>query len=223
MQASCPNQGCNEAYTIGPEHVGRRSVCKRCGATFIIEADGLRLIDAPILAEVATPPAPDTSKSPSRTRRSLPTPAKGAVGSFLADPFSCLMLAGSLVVVFFLFQPVLDGLKINQISAKMERLSEGSTSIRPPRRGEEPPAESSELKELKEELKEARLDAREATYLYTWFVLVGFLLLVLAEIGYVVTGASRTKRVLGAVLLSGQLLMIFVAYMGASIGASLMR
>ena len=203
MQVTCPNPGCNEAYTIGPEHVGRRSTCKGCGATFVIEADGLQLVDAP--APAAAAPA-----APARTRRgraSMPSPVNDAMGSISQDPFTWFMLGGTLLVIFFLFQPILDSMKVSKLNAEIQQLSQDKD------------ADKDDLKELREDAKEAQISARQSGYLYTWFMLIGFLLLAVAEVGYLITGATKAKRVTGAVLLCGQLLMVFVAYMGRSIGA----
>jgi len=220
MQVNCPNEGCNELYTVGPEHVGRRSVCKGCGATFVIEADGLRLVDAPVRTEVVTgtPATPETTTSPTRrTRQSPPSPIKDAFAPILADPFSLLMLAGTMVVIFFLFQPILDGQKISRIDVNISRLvDEGRENKDKIKENED------EIKELKEDKREATYDAREAGYVYTWFMLLGFLLLAVAEIGYLVTGAAKSKRVVGAILLSTQLLLVFMRYfVGSTISSAL--
>ncbi len=206
MQVTCPNAGCNEAYTIGPEHVGRRSTCKGCGATFTIEADGLQLVDAPAAAAPLADPPP-AKKKRTRVGRGMPSPVSEAMGPLKQDPFTWLMLAGTVIVIFFLFQPVLDNLKASRINAQIQELRQ------------EKDADKDDLEELQEDLQDAQLSARKSGYFYTWFMLIGFLLLAVAEIGYLITGASKAKRVTGAVLLCGQLLMVFISYMGASVAA----
>lgn len=133
-----------------------------------------------------------------------------------------MMIAGSFLVIIFLFQPVLDYFKISSIDAEIDRLNDGDSDI--PRkfrdRDEEPEKkDSSKIKELRKDLNEARLDAKESRYTYAWFMMFGFLLLAFAEIGYLVTGASKAKRVVGAILLTAQILLIFIAYLAASLRA----
>jgi len=223
MQATCPNTGCGAVYTIDPEHVGHRSVCKKCGATFVIESGGLRLAtDVPVPAALAATAIRRGGRPASGTN-------KGGWAGLLQDPFTWLMIAGSLLVIIFLFQPVLDTFKISRIRAELESETEDTPTRRimaPSRlmdsssdRGG-PSPESTTVKDLRDDLKDARIGAKKALYVYAWFVMFGFILLALAEIGYLVTGVSKAKRVVGAILLTAQLLIIFIAYIAISIGAS---
>ena len=217
MKGTCPNPGCDAVHTIDQQDIGRRSVCKTCGATFVIEADHLRLAsDAPDNVRVPSPGSTPTG----------PISVAEDKGWFalMNEPFTWLMIAGTLLVIIFLFQPALDQFKIAGINAQIERLTDDSMarSFRTGRRPseEEPKKDSAEVLELRDDMKDARLDARQALYTYMWFVMFGFIFLGVAEIGYLATGASKAKRVTGAILLLVQLVTVFSAYMAMSVGAS---
>jgi len=223
MQVTCPNPGCDAVYTVDPEHVGRSSVCKTCGISFVIESDGLRLASdapgnnpAPDQAGPSTPPGPTRARRFGRSSRL----SANATWAALNEPFTWMLIAGTLLVIFFLFQPIIDNFKVSRIRAEISRESGGDLRSRRFDKDEDSSKDSAKLKGLREDLEDAQLDARAAPYIYTWFVMLGFLLLAVAEIGYLVTGAAKSKRVVGAVLLSAQLLLIYVAYMVTSIGMS---
>ena len=61
MRNDCPS--CGTVYAVTPQDVGKRIVCKQCGAALIIAGDGFRL-DSSVPASAA--PKADATKSKSR-------------------------------------------------------------------------------------------------------------------------------------------------------------
>jgi hypothetical protein len=65
---------------------------------------------------------------------------------------------------------------------------------------------------LEEELDDIRGNARGRTYFYSWGMLFGFLILGLASVGFLSFGPTTTRRIFGGIVISAEILMIFVAY-----------
>lgn len=201
MQATCPNPGCGAVYTVEAQHVGHRSTCKKCGAAFIIEADGLRAAEATV--HHAPTPVVQAERAPAGS----PAASGGErAGSLLGDPFTWLLAAGTIVILLFTIFPTLDHMKISRYNALIsaERNRDSSTFRRPT----DEPADTSKIKDLQESLKDARTSAQTNPYWYTWFMLGGFLILTAGGLGYLFSPSSKTKRIIGAIVLIGQLLIL---------------
>jgi len=207
MQATCPNPGCGATYTIGAEHVGHRSICRKCGAAFVIEATGLRL-DTPAHPSPApaAPPAMPVA-APVRPAPVAQAGDGGGIGQFLADPFTWCVLVGTIIVLVFTFLHVLDGLKVGRINAQ---ISYERSDRSDPDSPSSPRGKNDRIKALEKDLKEAELSAGASPYIYGWFYMVGFLVLTVGATGFVAMGATKAKRVVGGVLLCAELLIMFM-------------
>ena len=75
MRNACPT--CETVYAVTPKDVGRRIVCKKCGATLVIDDDGFRVETPPRPAE----PMPLREECPAprgrRANRSWPPSGRG--------------------------------------------------------------------------------------------------------------------------------------------------
>jgi ribosomal protein S27AE len=193
MNNACP--ACGTAYSVQPQHVGRRITCRKCGAGLVVDETGLKLADAP-------PPTPPAEKEPAApaeadifgtggdgvppplVARPKREPAGGSsvtlVGRWqsLGDlPATACFALGSLLVLLFVFLPLLDLAKAARLTAK-------------PR-------------------EDALAAAQGAAYGYLWGLFAGFVLAGLGALGFLNSAASPVRRVLGAVVLGGQLLLVF--------------
>jgi hypothetical protein len=94
-------------------------------------------------------------------------------------------------------------------------------------RGDAPPAPNDEAirkrknertewdktaRQLEDELEETRGNARGRMYFYAWGMLFGFLILGLASVGFLSFGPTTTRRIFGGIVISAEILLIFVAY-----------
>jgi hypothetical protein len=65
---------------------------------------------------------------------------------------------------------------------------------------------------LEEELDDTRGNARGRMYFYAWGMLFGFLILGLASVGFLSFGPTTTRRIFGGIVISAEILLIFVGY-----------
>jgi hypothetical protein len=74
-----------------------------------------------------------------------------------------------------------------------------------------------EKNQLQQAVEAARFSARRAGYWYAWGMMFGFLFLAVAALGYLRPGQPTIRRVVGAVVICGQVLVIFVVYVFQSV------
>jgi hypothetical protein len=242
----CPQRGCDAVYNLGPADVGRTFACKKCGTPLVVEADGLRI--AYPQAEVVDDPPDD----PPRLARARSAPARQETSSMPATTpertvlsilFTWLFALGTLLVVLFLFLPLLDLTRIQGKRAvitagdrKQQRLDDrlrsrdkdlfrlpdakdknadrkGPTEKELERRKEDKEAWEAKKKDLEDETSEAETAARKSNYAYTWGMLIGFLILAVASVGFLSPSQPGVRRVVGAIVLAAQVLLVFLVFL----------
>jgi len=248
MRALCPNRGCSALHDLDSHELGETFVCARCGALLGVEAGGLRLY-------AARAPWPDDPEPTEEPPPMPPPPLTHADRSSSTTIllFSLLFGLGAVLVILFLFLPVIDQTalmrhraRVKEGEAKLrqkERELLGEHYVAPPRRFEdrfkdkidgkppEPPSDQviKEVQEARKVWKKQRdkLEEEEdlmdiangrAMYPYTWGMLFGFLFLAVSSVGFLSLGPGRAYRVVGAVVLIVQVLLIFVVYLFGSFG-----
>jgi hypothetical protein len=232
----CPNRGCDACYDLGAADVGRTLHCMQCGALLEVEERGLRLL---------APPAGEAGGAPARTSRQENAPMSSFVregrslGNVLA---TCLFTAGALLVVLFVFLPLIDQAFVARQAALVEagdrreqrldeelqaRLRDGEGKDKDGRRKgreEDGRLERKEQKEtwlkkkkaLQAEVDDARTAARRSLYFYTCGMLLGFLCLAIGSISFLTASQSTPRKVVGAVVICAQVLLIFLLYLASS-------
>src|SRR5262245_53262265 len=128
MNNLCP--GCQTAYSVQPQHVGRRITCKKCGAGLVVEEDGLHMTSPPPppappeenpLTVEAPPPVEEVTPRIVRPRQSLDLSA--AIRLFFQNYGEALSTflfgAGTLLVIVFVFLPVLDQATVARAQARV--------------------------------------------------------------------------------------------------------
>ena len=204
MNNLCP--GCQTAYSVQPQHVGRRITCKKCGAGLVVEEDGLHMTspppppappeENPLAAVEATPPVEESTPRIVRPRQSLsPSVAIRQFFQNYGEALSTILFgAGTLLVIVFVFLPVIDQAKVARAQARV-RDDAGAAQ---------------DKAAAPKEVRDAESAAQLAHYWYDWGLLVGFLLLAGGSLGYLGSPNSPIKRVLGCIILAGQLLFVFL-------------
>jgi hypothetical protein len=236
MQNVCPNPGCGATYNLAPEHIGRRINCKKCGAALVVEADGLHLADNPAGGSAPFAALGEDEARPQRGLRrdsASGNPAEtvnrlwASVGSIVC---TLLFAVGTVFVVFFLFLPVIDHMRVIAKEAEIEAgdskergdLEKKADAARPfPVGPAGAPAESSSAwkskrKDLEKELGEIKTNAKGRLWWYTIGMMLGVLSLSIASIGYLSAFQSTPRKIVGSVVICALLVMIFVVYVGFS-------
>jgi predicted Zn finger-like uncharacterized protein len=213
MNNACPE--CGAVYAVASKDVGRRIACKKCRTLLVVTERGLER-DEPLTAEPAEEDEPASSTEPERETTSYSSGFFARLRN-LADVPTYLLGVGTFLSILFLFLPLLDQAKVARREAEVTA-SEAETA----RRMREAKAEDEKKRiqesgdrrrrELREEADIVRLGTRQAEYWNHYGMMLGVLLVAFGAIGYVTSGQSTTRRVVGAVLLCSILVLTFWAF-----------
>jgi predicted Zn finger-like uncharacterized protein len=214
MNNACPE--CGAVYAVASKDVGRRIACKKCRTLLVVTERGLER-DEPITAE----PAEEEDAAPSvETERETTSDASGFFARLrnLADVPTYLLGVGAFLSILFLFLPLLDQAKVARREAEVTA-SEVDTA----RRLRETKADDEKKRiqengerrrrELREEADLIRLGTRQADYWNHYGMMLGVLFVAFGALGYLTSGQTLTRRVVGGVLLCSILVLIFWTFL----------
>ncbi len=213
----CPQRGCDATYDLDYSDVGRTIRCRKCGSQLEVEERGLRLVspgDEPVLGtEEAVPVRP---VEPGRPRMSSPF-QRPALTNAVTVFSTVLFTLGALLVILFLFLPVIDQTAVTRqraLARTAEQREKDKKSERPfgVDGDGEATATAKKRASLDGDPDEARLAAQRSFYGYSIGMLFGFLLLAGGSIGYLAPSQSTPRKVVGAVVISAQMVLVFVVY-----------
>ena len=215
MRNACPT--CETVYAVTPKDVGRRIVCKKCGATLVIDDDGFRVETPPRPAE-PMPLREERPRAARPPREPLMAPLWARVKPYL-DPPTAAFAAGVFLVIVSLFMPLIGKAKVERRQAAIteERLYTDDL-IKQLRAGKT--ANEERIKKVEEDWQKRRetleLDVKYAevgnqmsTYWDRYWLLAGFLLLGFGAIGFMRDTQPLIRRIVGAVVVTAQMLLVF--------------
>ena len=215
MRNACPT--CETVYAVTPKDVGRRIVCKKCGATLVIDDDGFRVEPPPRMPE-PMPPREERPRAVRPPREPLMAPLWARLKPYL-DPPTVAFAAGVFLVLVALFMPLIGRAKVERRQAAIteERLYTDDL-IKQLRAGKT--ANEERIKKVEEDWQKRRetleLDVKYAevgnqmsTYWDRYWLLTGFLLLGFGAIGFMRDTQPLIRRIVGAVVVTAQMLLVF--------------
>lgn len=218
MQSTCPNPGCGAQYNLGPEYVGRHFVCRKCGSTLSVESDGLRMAGGSPAAAPAAPAVPAAAPyvPPASSGYGGRASAMGGqmLGSLGADLGTFVFGAGALLVILFMFFPLLDQFHASRLHAKAR--AKQAEYMRDSSSG---PNESQrkEIKKMEEEADDQSNEAGMNRWRDGWGMLVGFLVLAAAAVMWLQPDQPKARKVVGGIIICAQLLLVFIVYVVMSV------
>ncbi|MBX9622186.1 MAG: zinc-ribbon domain-containing protein [Gemmataceae bacterium] len=181
------------------------------------------------------PDAPRRSRDRDRDRpkdrpRREPRPGGGLLAGF--DPVqtfkdfggfsTVLFAAGAFLVVLFAFQPLIGAAAVQRAQGAVERVDldwkAKERKLRKDKKGEDEINKAREefyktrdREELAEDAGFERVGHQRARWFELYGLLLGFLLLTAGSVGYLSPNQPPVRRVLGAVVLGGEVLAVFLA------------
>src|SRR5262245_47111110 len=204
MNNTCPE--CGAVYTVTSKDVGRRIACKKCRSALIVTERGLERDDV-VAAEVDDGPEP---------RRVAPRSGPSFFERVrnVADVPTYLFGAGAFMVIYFLFAPLIEQAKVDRREgevteaelAKTKRLRATKSDADKKKIEEEWRKESDDLNDR---VTQARIGAKQGAYWDRHGMMLGFLLLAFACLGYLSPQQPTIRRIVGAIVLCAMLLLIF--------------
>jgi hypothetical protein len=211
-----------------------------------------REIPRPVSAPVSRPAVPPGTTAPVATAAAAPTAQavsdQRSSGTACAwnclrnDPASWGFAFGSVLVILFLFFPILDQLKLAKFKAaveigdqeqtRLDRELQAKEQANPSRAGADIDRKSRrearekwtrQRSEVEAQAEQHRIGLRGSAYWYTWGMLLGFLALAASAVGFLSPAQPMTRRVVGAIVLCAQLLLIFITYVMGSASLTIFR
>jgi hypothetical protein len=222
----CP--GCNTVYNVSAPDVGREFSCFKCNTSLVVRKDGIRLAGA-------TPALPGGSEPEAPVAESARlSPGGGAdlfrrVLSRLNDVSTWLFGTGAFLVIVNLFFPLINQAKVSRAKAaiqagqlkddraerelkqKMQDKKDVSIADEELRKKARESWAKQKVR-MEDDLEELGLDARQSDYWYTWGMMIGFLFLAAAALGYLTPSQPPIRRVVGAIVIVAEVLLIFIKY-----------
>ncbi|HEX8913211.1 MAG TPA: hypothetical protein VF796_12700, partial [Humisphaera sp.] len=159
-------------------------------------------------------------------------------GRVRADLFTFVLGIGAVILLVFSFMPALDfgkvmrkesKVRLGELSIEMDREElnkKHGTPMNWPQADRtamdaRQKAWDAERTALQNEVRESQISTSGNIYWYTWGVLFASAVVLVGALGYMGTGATRTRRVVGGVLVVFITLMVISTYNIVSIAAAL--
>lgn len=225
MKNMCP--GCGTVYNVTSAHVGRQITCQKCNASLVVDPEGIRLADG------TGAQGNDVATSAARRRTRMGNRAlQGLWGRITQDVPTFLFGLGAVFIILFLFNPLIDSAKLARVQAALtggeNRLQREIREMRTPEPGKTLSAD--EMKRIEEEVKkkqeawdkdkkeltadveDRRMSNERAKYFYMWGMMLGFLFLAIAALGYLSPRQSTARRVVGSIVICAEVILIFIAF-----------
>jgi predicted Zn finger-like uncharacterized protein len=220
MDNFCPK--CKTVYNVTDSDIGREFACYKCNTNLVVNPQGVTRTGGTTEA-TGDGGASSGAAHALPSEWSLPRMMEGL--RQLADLPTGLFALGCFLVILFLFWPLLDQAKIERARAvikvgdirderqdkemKLKKdVSPADEEIR--RRARE--TWSKEKTKLEDDVAELGVDAQRGHYWHTWGMLLGFLVLAAASLGYLTPSQPIIRRVIGAVVIVAEILLIFVKF-----------
>ena len=220
MRNDCPS--CNTVYTVTPQDVGKRIICKQCNAALVIAEDGFRLdLSVPAASKPSKVKAardedkgddidpPKNSKPNKPAGRELAM-AKEFYAKYVDVP-TILFGIGAFFILTFLFFPMIGkakherrigGLAEEKLDMEVEirKFREKSGNEEKIKKIEEEWAKR--LPVLEAEVKYAEISNQRSGYFDRYGLLFGFVALMVGNLGMVRSETHLVKRILNSLLLA---------------------
>jgi hypothetical protein len=219
VNKQCPS--CGTPFNLGPQDDGKRFSCFKCSSSLLVTRTGLQLAAPGAPSAIGVDPLPSASLAGQR-------PTAGAFRTLgkLADGPTWCFAVGAFLVIVFLFFPLINRAKVERAKAlvdagkhKVERMEREikqkgkDVSISDEERFRKVKESWVRDKEnLEDDAREIELDSQRSDYLYTWGMMLGFLFLAAAALGYLNPAQPAIRRVVGAIVIVAEVLLIFMKY-----------
>jgi hypothetical protein len=222
VNQNCPV--CGTQFKIGHGQVGTQFPCFKCGTSLTVTPAGIQAAGA---APHPPPPPPLSAVPLSADRAAAALPA-GPPWWRRVDVSTWLFGLGTFLVILYLFLPLINQGKARRARAKLDlgearekraeeeykkSLATGPASpTASANRALAKEAWAKDRAQLEAEVSDARSEAAMSNYWYTWGMMFGFMLLAGAALGYLSPSQPTIRRVVGAIILCGEILLIFLRY-----------
>lgn len=211
MQDQCPS--CQTLYAVTPRDIGRRIACRKCQAILIVDESGLRYESIPATVPANEATALPGSRSWRADARKLFMRQLSDLG-LVADGATIWFTTGTILVIWFLFMPVVAGANVeSRQGIYEEEMAAHEADVKNGRSNRQSDENWNRRREyLESEIRLAESAAKRSIYWDRYGLLAGFLTLAIGAVRFLGSGQSPAKRVVGAVIISAEMLLVFVKF-----------
>lgn len=233
MINACP--ACGAVYNVTPKDIGRRLKCKKCGAAIVItelgiEADEGVAASASSAASTADEPVEPAVSVVKKPRRNLNL-GGGAIGfmeQFRGTIATFIFGFGAFLVIFHLFMPLIAQAKVARRSAfkaeaerlyqeEVDRINKNKDLKDKDKLLEDLRKEhEAEMKDYDRSIASAETARKTSSYWDYYFMMFGFLAVMVGSLMFMMPGQPTVKRVVGAIVITAQMLLVFMTFLGRS-------
>jgi hypothetical protein len=203
-----------------------------------VETDSLRLVNETGGDEFPAAQAAQTTTRSSPTGSSAAKtagPLADMMAKLPADVFNYFFAAGALLVILFVFLPLIDHAGVlraetrikvgdqeqTRLDRQLFKADSPPTSDQRKQRADDKKAWETKKDKLEDDLADAQSSLGFNQYWYIWGMLLGFVALAIGAIGYL-SEPARIKRVVGSIVICAMLLLVFITFVTRSSVANVM-
>lgn len=240
MVQICPQLGCSAVHDVDVEDEGRTIRCRRCASRLLVQGGGLVLVAGPV--EDQSRPRPDQpapekaapfSELPTKTQESeAMSVSYSPRGDAFTILFSVFFGIGTFLVILFLFLPLIDQASITRQRSQINlresqkrrlerREAEEFLKGKVEDRANDRKNWEKDTDDLHHGVDVSQSNSRGRLLVYSWGMLFGFTILAVGALGFLTHGPTTARRVVGGIVLSGVILMVFLGYLIASTANSI--
>jgi hypothetical protein len=221
----CPQRGCSGTFNLNFENRNTVITCNKCGAVLRFDGDTLEVVRGN-----SAPPPSDSPSTPRSETSSLSRLGNhDTPGGLIA---TVLFGLGAVTVIVFLFMPLIDHAQIVRAKAPidlgerrlnrkerhfsgdpLERMLERKADPEENRHKVEREAWDKQRREMEEQVDQEVAANQRAQPLYVLGMLAGSLMLAVGSIAFLSPRQSTTRRIVGAIVITVEVLLIFLIYM----------
>jgi len=232
MNNACP--GCGAVYNVTAKDIGRHLKCKKCGTPMVIGEGGIEAESAAAsqvpqhasLADDHDDPVPlPRRQSRNSVNTAELTQAYQKYGSVIA---MLVFGAGAFLIIFHLFMPLVGQAKVAGRKAD-KREAELSYQLRVDDLNKDKDAKDKvktldDLRKAHEEdtrsydkrIASAEFASDQSQYWDRYFMMSGFLLVMVGSLLFMMPNQPLLIRIVGAVVVTAQMVFVFIVFLGLS-------
>lgn len=239
MNNTCPS--CGAVYNVAAKDVGRRIKCKKCGSALTVTDSGLEVDGGPAAAPASAPAGDDYDDlgdaPPPRSRSASRRSSGGGMGGLQVDPmqllkdfgglWSLLFGFGAFLVIVFMFMPIIGQAHVKSREADVSAATRDHNAYKKRLEKDNQTAKLEEAEknyekrreELQDKVDSQRTSNMQSGYWERYFMMFGFVFLMFGSLGWLMPGQSTVRRILGAVVLGAEMVLVFIYFIVRSAAA----
>jgi hypothetical protein len=165
---------------------------------------------------------PDATPTPT-ANPSAPAPARAALKPFadFGGVWGVLFGVGAFLAIVFTFMPLISQAKVASRKADVTaaerdhnaRLRKLVDENQKSKIQETEKTFARKKEELEDRVEAARVSAAQSAYWDRYFLMFGFVFLMLGSLGFLMPGQPLIRRIVGAVVLSAEVILVFVYFL----------